>query len=366
MSPCSAATYERPRRASIAMTTTAATPRASDGGSSPGASSCKIAGVIALYWAISISMVFVNKNLLGGPSTQIDLSIFIAWVQCGATVLIGIVVQLVQRGAGAKVPLFTCRTMFRRSILKLTCAYVGMLVFNNLCLKSVGVPFYQIARSMTLTFTVLFAVIILRQAVSVRVMLCCGLVVGGFLLGIDQEKLAGTLSVQGVVFGVTTSVFIALCGVFTKQALTVVDKDSVRLTLYNNANAFVLLTPVVFGTGQAQGVLLLGLLGDHQFVSLLVGSSALGFLIGWISAVQINVTSPVTHHISSNSKAVVQTLIAVVYYVDIKPLLWWVSVFMVVGGALAYALVRLREMAHSAAEASSDVEKNSSERLSTS
>ncbi|KAI0213039.1 GDP-fucose transporter 1, partial [Lamellibrachia satsuma] len=305
----------------------------------------QIAGVIALYWAISISMVFVNKNLLGNPTSSVDLSIFIAWVQCGATVLIGLVVQVAQQGSGAtgQAPLFSCRLMLRRQILTLTCSFVGMLVFNNLCLKSVGVPFYQIARSMTLSFTVLFAVIILRQAVSARVVLCCGLVVAGFLLGVDQEKLSGTLSMRGVLFGLTTSVFIALSGIFTKQALAVVDKDSVRLTLYNNANAFVLLAPIVLGTGQAQNVIALGLLASRPFVSLLVGSSLLGFLIGWISAVQINVTSPVTHHISANAKAVAQTLIAVVYYADIKPPLWWLSVFMVVGGALAYALVRLRE-----------------------
>ena len=336
-----------------------------DSGSSSGASTAKIAGVIALYWVISISMVFVNKNLLGDSHMPIDLSIFIAWVQCGATVLIGLAVQLVQRrGSPADAaPLFSGRLMLRRQIVFLTCSYVGMLVFNNLCLKSVGVPFYQIARSMTLAFTVLFAMLILRQAVSAKVMLCCGLVVAGFLLGVDQEKLAGTLSVRGVVFGLTTSVFIALSGIFTKQALAVVDKDSVRLTLYNNANAFVLLAPVAIGSGQAYSVISLGLLVSRTFVSLLVVSSLLGFLIGWISAVQINVTSPVTHHISANAKAVMQTLIAVVYYSDMKPPLWWLSVFMVVGGALSYALVRLRETAPTKADAGPDVEKGANGRL---
>jgi len=58
---------------------------------------------------------------------------------------------------------------------------------------------------------------------------------------------------------------------------------------------------------------------------------------------QINVTSPVSHHISSNSKAVAQTIIAVVYYHESKSLLWWFSVFMVVVGALSYAIVRMKE-----------------------
>jgi len=59
------------------------------------------------------------------------------------------------------------------------------------------------------------------------VVTCCCLVAGGFFLGIDQEKVMGSLSVKGVAFGVTSSVFIALTGIYTKTALDVVNKDEV-------------------------------------------------------------------------------------------------------------------------------------------
>jgi len=74
-------------------------------------------------------------------------------------------------------------------------------------------------------------VLILKRHVSKAVVTCCGLVACGFFLGIDQEKALGSLSVKGVVFGVLSSVFIALTGIYTKTALDVVNKDEVPSSL---------------------------------------------------------------------------------------------------------------------------------------
>ena len=54
----------------------------------------------------------------------------------------------------------------------------------------------------------------------------------GFFLGIDQEKALGSLSVKGVVFGVLSSIFIALTGIYTKTALDVVNKDEVCISRF--------------------------------------------------------------------------------------------------------------------------------------
>lgn len=177
---------------------------------------------------------------------------------------------------------------------------------------------------------------------SLKVFGCCMAVASGFVLGIDQEKLAGTLSVQGVVYGVITSMFVALNGIFTKRCLDVVDRDSVRLTLYNNINASALFVPFVLFSGQFSWF---GRLAgnDIYFLLCLAATGCLSFAIAWISALQIDLTSPVTHHISANSKAVLQTLIAVIYYHQMKQPLWWFSILLVVSGATAYAIVRLQE-----------------------
>ena len=294
-------------------------------------------------------MVFANKYLVGDHLSRTDVSLFVAWVQCIECVgyiffwYIGKMAVTGDRSALTS-PCLRIKNVCHPRILMMTCSYVSMLTFNNLCLKHVGVAFYQVARSLTLIFTVVLSVIILKKPVSIRVIACCITVAFGFILGTDQESLAGTLSVEGVLYGVISSMFIALNGIFTKRALDVVDHDSVKLTLFNNINACVVFIPFVLLTGQLQNVVTDAvLLTDYVFWTFLVASGLLGFLIAWISAVQLDITSPVTHHISSNSKSVLQTIIAVAYYQDQKSLLWWCGILLVVIGAFAYAMVRIKE-----------------------
>jgi GDP-fucose transporter C1 len=118
-----------------------------------------------------------------------------------------------------------------------------------------------------------------------------------------------------------------------------------RLTLCTNTVASVAFIPILILTGQMSSALSSNEIVDPYFWACLMLTGVLGCMMAWISAKQINVTSPVTHHISANAKAVAQTLIAVVYFQETKTLLWWVSIAMVVIGALAYALVRMKEEA---------------------
>jgi GDP-fucose transporter C1 len=305
----------------------------------------KIALVVAAYWTTSISMVFANKYLVGGKTTN-DISLFVSWFQCIMTVI------LVSLYNGYTTLRFgSCQTwnppltvvMRSKPVLAMAGFFVGMLSFNNMCLKLVGVSFYQVARSTTIIFVVIFSVLILKKAVSKAVVTCCALVACGFFLGIDQEKAVGSLSVKGVIFGVLSSVFIALTGIYTKKALDIVERDELKLTLCTNIIATVAFVPVVVLSGQLSSALAAPELLDPFFWLFLFVTGVLGCMMAWISAMQINVTSPVTHHISSNSKAVAQTIIAVIYYSETKRALWWFSVLMVVFGALSYAVVRMRE-----------------------
>ena len=42
----------------------------------------KIVGVVALYWSISITLVFVNKSLLKGDELKLDAPLFVTFYQC--------------------------------------------------------------------------------------------------------------------------------------------------------------------------------------------------------------------------------------------------------------------------------------------
>ena len=306
----------------------------------------KIAGVVLSYWTVSISMVFANKYLVGSKNSEVDLSIFVAWIQCVVTV---VTVILVSRSMqlckpDTSVPACSLKFMLARQMLTLTCLYVGMLTFNNLCLKNVGVAFFQVARSFTLIFTVIFSATILKKPVSARTVGCCLIVISGFFLGVDQEKVAGTLSVRGVCYGVITSLFVSLNGIYTRKVQKeVVEDDNLKLSFYNNLNASLLFIPLTVGTGQFNVAISTSQILDPLFLLFLVATGALGFLIGYVSALQISYTSPVTHHISVNTKAVLQALIAGLYYNESKPWLWWGSNLLVVTGAFCYAMVKMQE-----------------------
>ena len=50
-------------------------------------------------------------------------------------------------------------------------------------------------------------------------------------------------------------------------------------------------------------------------------------------------TSPLTHNISGTAKACAQTVMATYYFMEIKPILWWVSNMVVLFGSGAYTQV---------------------------
>lgn len=69
-----------------------------------------------------------------------------------------------------------------------------------------------------------------------------------------------------------------------------------------------------------------------------------GFSIGFVTALQIKVTSPLTHNISGTAKACAQTIIATNWYHENRSTLWWLSNFVVLFGSSLYARVKQLEM----------------------
>jgi len=66
--------------------------------------------------------------------------------------------------------------------------------------------------------------------------------------------------------------------------------------------------------------------------------------MGYVTSLQIQATSPLTHNVSGTAKAYAQTLLGVMYYNEVKTMLWWISNGFVLIGAAAYSHVRNQEM----------------------
>jgi GDP-fucose transporter C1 len=225
-----------------------------------------IATVVCVYWFVSISMVYLNKILMSSETVSIPAPLFVTWFQCVVTAGIcwvaGEVAEKFQKAeydavakddgeeeAAAVKPSFwaqfpkaTYTVGTGKRVMPLSLIFVGMITFNNLCLKWVEVSFYNVARSLTIVFNVVFSQYLLHQQTSTQVMGCLGIVIFGFVMGSQGEV---NFSMWGTVAGILSSLFVSLNSIFTKKVLPVVDNDHWRLTYYNNVNAVFLFLPLI-------------------------------------------------------------------------------------------------------------------------
>lgn len=237
-----------------------------------------------------------------------------------------------------RINLETCKLVFPLSIL-----YIGMLLLNNFCLKNVGVAFYFVSRSLTTVFNVAFTYFLMNEPVSRGALLCCAFIVSGFILGIDQESVIGSLSVTGVFFGVSSSLFTSLFSIYTKKTLAKLDRNIWVLILYDNINAIILCTPLLIIHGDVQSLISEKVVSP-SFWFLLSISGVMSFFISIATNASIKYTSPLTHNISGTAKACFQTVIAVIYSHEHKSYLWWMSNITILVASAAYSRIKQVEM----------------------
>mmetsp|Transcript_17432 Transcript_17432/g.37651 ORF Transcript_17432/g.37651 Transcript_17432/m.37651 type:complete len:355 (-) Transcript_17432:373-1437(-) len=333
-----------------------------------------IASVVGTYWVVSISMVYLNKILMSNEGISIPAPLFVTWYQCVVTVLIcwlaglcgnrarksSTYYPLGSMGDGEEsAPMNQPKTSFfaqfpkaeylpgqARQIFPLSCVFVGMITFNNLCLRLVEVSFYNVARSLTIVFNVFFSRVFLGMPTSCKTMMCLGVVILGFVMGTHGEM---NFSMMGTISGILSSLFVSLNSIFTKKVLPVVDDNHWKLTFYNNVNACFLFLPLVF---YFEGEVIMESqrqLTSSAFWSAMSVAGFFGFAIGIVTVLQIKATSPLTHNISGTAKAAVQSLMAFYLWGNTPTVLGVLGIFTVLGGSLLYTFVKMGENAQMAA-----------------
>ncbi|XP_072767227.1 GDP-fucose transporter 1 [Anoplolepis gracilipes] len=299
--------------------------------------------VIAAYWIVSILTVFVNKALLSSKAVNLDAPLFVTWFQCIVSVTICITLRKLSQWFPRYIEIAD-GSPFRRDILKkvlpLSLLFTGMIATNNLCLKYVSVAFYYIGRSLTTVFNVVFTYILLGQKTSFKCIICCAVIIGGFWLGVDQEHLAGSLSIFGTFFGILGSLLLCLYSIRMKQTLSAVNDDIWLLSYYNNVYSIIIFIPLMIISGEQTVVYNYEKLGNPLFWGAMTIGGIFGFAIGYFTALQIKVTSPLTHNVSGTAKACVQTVLATYWFNEEKSFLWWISNVIVLTASASYARIR--------------------------
>lgn len=274
-----------------------------------------VASVIASYWVVSISMVYLNKILLSNKDASIPAPLFVTWYQCVLTCLICIILghfgEVTRRNGSRsfldEFPIVKYELPVGMNVLPLSLIFVGMITFNNLCLQYVEVSFYNVARCLSLVFNILFTYVFLGKTTSILTCSTLLVVIFGFILGINGEI---NFSLIGTAAGVLSSVFVSLNSIFTSKMLPAVSNDKSMLLYYNNLNAAILFVPLI---ALFEWQILVDnraklLSGFFWFTMSVTG--AMGFAIGLVTVMQVKATSPLGHNISGTAKAAVQSLMA--------------------------------------------------------
>lgn len=252
-----------------------------------------------------------------------------------------------------------------------------MIATNNLCLKYVGVAFYYIGRSLTTVFNVVFSYMLLKQKTSIPCLLCCVAIIAGFGLGVDQESLTGedniallndvlnshtssisaSFSLIGTIFGVIGSLSLSLYSIYNKKVLPFVNQEIWLLSYYNNFYSTILFLPFLVIFGDFKSLYYYENVTALWFWGSILVSGICGLAIGYVTSLQIQVTSPLTHNVSGTAKACAQTVIATQIYNESKSISWWMSNIVILNASGLYAWFKQREMREKIEEKAKDPEE---------
>lgn len=310
----------------------------------------KFPRIFLSFRLISITTVFVNKELFSGTTVKLNATLFVTWFQCIVSTFICVTSTFLSRRFPRyfrfnlpEAKPFEWETV--KSVIPLSILFTMMISSNNLCLKFVSVAFYFVGRSLTTIFNVVLTYIFLKERQSFQSILCCFVIIAGFLLGVDQESLTETFSFVGTIFGIVGSLSLSMYSIYTKKTLPYVNGEVWLLSYYNNIYSCFLFLPLIIFNGEIKEVVNYKYIAEPWFWGAMIIGGVCGFLIGYVTTLQIKVTSPLTHNISGTAKACAQTVLATSWYHEVKSSLWWTSNVVVLLGSFFYSRVKQVEMA---------------------
>jgi len=299
--------------------------------------------VVAFYFVTSIALVLLNKVMFSEGSVGVrDAPLFLTWTQIVVAVLACLIIHVIKPNFASLdfFPFFEFDFKIALQVMPLTFMFLGMIIFNNLCLKYVEVSFYQVARSLSIVCNIIFSYTMLGQTTSRNAILSCVVVILGFWLGCSGEV---NISFFGVFFGVISSVFVALYSIYIKKVLPAVGGNTWKLLIYNNMNSMIAMPILIILAGEVDEIGDSGQLFRRDFwvMTLIVG--VFGFLINISTFLQVKYTSPLTHNVSGTAKACVQTLIGLWIWQNPVTSMGMFGTFLSIIGCFVFGAVRYYE-----------------------
>ncbi len=276
----------------------------------------QVAGVVSFYMTAALVMVFVNKAVLNSSP---DLPLLFLFLQM---VIAVILLHLTAAVFPKRVDLPKLDLDAAKKLTPVVAVNIIGLVFNTLCLRDVDASFFQIARGMVLPMTIAASSMSTRSTPTGRVLGAAGIVTIGFLLGISPASLmpsrfasttsqAPSVSFMSLIYGLLSSLFIAVHSVLIKSSLPHCNGSTIHLAYWTNLGSAIFVAPFVVLKGEPWRVLdllasnaIIGAVDVWNVRVFVIGSlvtGTFGFLLCVAGLLSIKVTSPITHMFSSVS-----------------------------------------------------------------
>ena len=229
-----------------------------------------------------------------------------------------------------------------RSLRWLILSKVASAVTRIYCLEAVDGAVFNLVRGLVLPFAVVLSALFLDRKPSVASLIPVAAICAGFYIGTFSEHtdLGDVGGVYGVSMGALSSFFAALDLTITKTTLS---KHGLYDILYvtNAATVLVTLPMILLGTEYDDHLQLEYRHPDLQaFLFKAVVCGILTFLTAVLALLQLNLTSPITHQITTSARGVLQSLLSVVFLGESMPRPQVVSVGIILTGTVGYTYIK--------------------------
>lgn len=307
----------------------------------------KVVTVVAFYWTVSFTVVFMNKYLLSTSVFHFPYPLTITYYQLFVSLVIFVCISLSSSSLSIprQFPTLEFNTQVAQKIFPLTVVYVAMLATNNASLKYIEVTFYNVVRKLAILFSSFLTYLILKKTVSKRVMISLAIIVLGFVFGSIGEV---RLSWAGMILGTIASFCVALYGIYVKKTLPIVDEDQWKLLYYNTVLSLFFMLPFIYLTGEFDSMLskpnVISFLNEPVFWFTQTITGIAGFLVNVAIFLQIKVTTPLTNVISGTAKSTLQVFLAWLLFQNPITPMNFVGIVVSLWGSAWYSWIRYTEI----------------------
>ncbi|ORY78522.1 hypothetical protein BCR37DRAFT_394473 [Protomyces lactucae-debilis] len=182
---------------------------------------------------------------------------------------------------------------------------------KTVCLQHVHAAFYQIARGLLLPSTLLLSICLLpEQRFSVFSIAAACVTTAGFMLGVGNEAVSQT-SPLGIFLGIVSSLLTAFETIVIKRTTSKSGHSLVQLVRVTAIAALPVLLVLLLFNKEIYVMKQLEHRAAMRLACLILLGSTASCVLSLATLLQIKVTSPTTHMISSSARGVLQSALAV-------------------------------------------------------